>query len=62
VLDTLGIEVSHVRLSRRDDLDRWLGDLDRWTDAERQLREATSAVDLPGRGIDRQEVAREAAF
>ncbi|WP_460980110.1 aminoacyl--tRNA ligase-related protein, partial [Pseudactinotalea suaedae] len=62
VLGTLGVEVSHVRLSRRDDGDRWLGEPERWADAESQLREATSAVDLAGRGIDLQEVAGEAAF
>lgn len=62
VLSTLGIEVSYLRLSRRDDGDTWLGDPARWADAERQLREASSAVGLAGRGIELREAVGEAAF
>ncbi len=62
VLDTLGVEVSYVRLSCRDSSDRWLGDPGHWADAEAQLREATHAVDLSRRGLALREEAGEAAF
>ncbi|MFI9485932.1 aminoacyl--tRNA ligase-related protein [Promicromonospora sp. NPDC052451] len=38
VLDTLGIEVSYLRLSGRDDSDRWLGEPGQWAAAEAALR------------------------
>lgn len=62
VLGTLGIQVSYVRLSRRDSSDRWLGDPAHWVGAEEQLREATHAVDLSARGIELREQPGEAAF
>ncbi|MFI6426349.1 aminoacyl--tRNA ligase-related protein [Promicromonospora sp. NPDC050880] len=38
VLDTLGIEVSYLRLSGRDGSDRWLGEPGQWAAAEAALR------------------------
>lgn len=53
VVDVLGIEIDHVRLSRRDGPGSWLGEPARWADAEDQLRGAladshVSWVDGPG--------------
>jgi len=47
VARVLGIEIDHARLSRRDDSARWLGDRERWSGAEAQLRSALDAVGLP---------------
>src|SRR5690606_28387333 len=47
---------------RRDATDRWLGDPDRWADAESQLRDAAGAVGLADRGIALLEEPGEAAF
>ncbi|MCK9793839.1 threonine--tRNA ligase [Isoptericola sp. 4D.3] len=46
VLGVLGLELHHVRLSRRDDSDRWLGDPAPWAEAEHQLREALDVAGL----------------
>jgi threonyl-tRNA synthetase len=44
VLDTLGIEVSYLRLSGRDDSDRWLGDPEQWAAAQEALRAVLDEV------------------
>lgn len=50
VLDTLGIEVSYLRLSCRDDSDRWLGAPEQWAAAEEALR---AALEEPATGAGR---------
>lgn len=67
VLDTLGIEVSYLRLSGRDDSDKWLGASEQWTAAEEALRAALEAVPAdPSAGSGRRPgwrtEAGEAAF
>ncbi|MCA5893450.1 threonine--tRNA ligase [Isoptericola sp. NEAU-Y5] len=57
VVRVLGIEVDHVRLSRRDDSGRWLGEPARWDDAEGQLGDA-----LAGAGLAWVDGPGEAAF
>ncbi|MGW2095116.1 aminoacyl--tRNA ligase-related protein [Promicromonospora sukumoe] len=51
VLDTLGIEVSYLRLSGRDDSEKWLGEPGQWAAAEEALRvvldDVASPADLP---------------
>lgn len=59
VLDTLGIEVSYLRLSGRDDSGRWLGAPEQWAAAEEALRAVLSR--LAG-GLDWRAEAGEAAF
>lgn len=59
VLDTLGIEVSYLRLSGRDDSGRWLGAPEQWADAEEALRAVLTR--LAG-GLDWRAEAGEAAF
>ncbi|MCP2266617.1 threonine--tRNA ligase [Promicromonospora thailandica] len=59
VLGTLGIEVSYLRLSGRDDTDRWLGDPGRWAAAQAAL--AAVLDDLAGPRAWRAEPG-EAAF
>lgn len=59
VLDTLGIEVSYLRLSGRDDSGRWLGAPEQWADAEEALRAVLAR--LAG-GLDWRAEAGEAAF
>ncbi|GGM34450.1 threonine--tRNA ligase [Promicromonospora citrea] len=51
VLGTLGIEVAYLRLSGRDDSDRWLGEPARWAAAQEALRAVLDDVagDLPWR-------------
>lgn len=61
----LGLPIDYVRLSKRDDVGQWLGDPDRWRDAEDALRRSASAVleaDAPSDRIEVVEVAGEAAF
>lgn len=53
----LGLRVDHVRLSRRDGGDGWLGDPARWVEAEDALAAAGAAV-----GIDLVDGPGEAAF
>jgi threonyl-tRNA synthetase len=61
VFDFLALDIDHVRLSGRDDSDRWLGDPVRWVDAEQQLeavlRDTASSSDLQW-----QRAPGEAAF
>ncbi|WP_277212634.1 threonine--tRNA ligase [Isoptericola croceus] len=57
VLGLLGLQIDHVRLSGRDDSDRWLGEPARWADAEAQLRAA-----LTGTGLRWVDGPGEAAF
>ncbi len=57
----LGLPVSCVRLSRRDDSDGYLGSLEQWQQAEASLRAAASAVLAP-LGLPLLEAAGEAAF
>lgn len=59
VLDTLGIEVSYLRLSGRDDSGRWLGAPEQWAAAEDALRAVLTR--LAG-GLDWRAEAGEAAF
>lgn len=59
VLDTLGIEVSYLRLSGRDDSDRWLGAPEQWAAAEEALRDVLARV---AGGLDWRAEAGEAAF
>ncbi len=59
VLDTLGIEVSYLRLSGRDDSGRWLGVPGQWAAAEEALRAVLTR--LAG-GLDWRAEAGEAAF
>lgn len=59
VLDTLGIEVSYLRLSGRDDSGRWLGAPEQWAAAEEALRAVLTR--LAG-GLDWRAEAGEAAF
>jgi threonyl-tRNA synthetase len=59
VLDTLGIEVSYLRLSGRDDSGRWLGAPEQWVAAEEALRAVLAR--LAG-GLDWRAEAGEAAF
>jgi threonyl-tRNA synthetase len=61
VLDTLGIEVSYLRLSGRDGSDRWLGEPERWAEAEEALRAVLVGVAGPA-GLDWRAEAGEAAF
>lgn len=61
VLDTLGIEVSYLRLSGRDDSDKWLGEPEQWAAAEEALREVLADVVAPA-GLPWQAEAGEAAF
>ncbi|MGI5191137.1 aminoacyl--tRNA ligase-related protein [Promicromonospora sp. CA-289599] len=59
VLDTLGIQVSYLRLSGRDDSGRWLGASEQWAAAEEALRAVLTR--LAG-GPDWRAEAGEAAF
>lgn len=59
VLDTLGIEVSYLRLSGRDDSGRWLGAPEQWAAAEEALRSVLAR--LAG-GLHWRAEAGEAAF
>ena len=59
VLDTLGIEVSYLRLSCRDDSDKWLGAPEQWAAAEEALRAVLAGV---AGGLDWRAEAGEAAF
>lgn len=61
VLDTLGIEVSYLRLSGRDDTGRWLGAPERWAAAEEALGAVLASVAVPGGPPWRAEPG-EAAF
>ncbi|MFC8597484.1 aminoacyl--tRNA ligase-related protein [Isoptericola sp. NPDC057191] len=47
VLEVLGIALDHVRLSRSDDSDGWLGAPAQWADAEDRLRDALASAGLP---------------
>ncbi|MGF0116575.1 aminoacyl--tRNA ligase-related protein [Promicromonospora sp. Marseille-Q5078] len=47
VLGVLGLELHHVRLSRRDGSGRWLGGPERWAEAEERLRAALGTSGLP---------------
>lgn len=58
----LGIEVSYLRLSCRDDGPGYLGAIDQWVDAETQLRAVMADLDLDRRGLSWREEAGEAAF
>ncbi|MEU4364305.1 threonine--tRNA ligase [Promicromonospora sp. NPDC023987] len=67
VLATLGIEVSHLRLSGRDASDRWLGSPEQWAAAEQVLAEVLDAVldpapDAASAGVRWQAEPGEAAF
>ncbi|WP_129787248.1 threonine--tRNA ligase [Promicromonospora panici] len=59
VLETLGIEVSYLRLSGRDDSDKWLGAPEQWAAAEEALR---AALDDVAAGLDWHAEPGEAAF
>lgn len=59
VLDTLGIEVSYLRLSGRDDSDKWLGEPEQWAAAEKALRVVLQDV---ATGLDWHAEPGEAAF
>ncbi|WP_020013116.1 threonine--tRNA ligase [Promicromonospora sukumoe] len=61
VLDTLGIEVSYLRLSGRDDSGRWLGEPAQWAEAEDALRAVLDDVAAPA-GLPWHAEAGEAAF
>ncbi|HEX9888013.1 MAG TPA: threonine--tRNA ligase [Nitriliruptorales bacterium] len=61
VFGLLGLDVDHVRLSGRDDSDRWLGDIRQWEDAERQLGSALEEVASPA-GLSWRHAVGEAAF
>lgn len=61
VLDTLGIEVSYLRLSGRDDSGRWLGKPEQWAEAEDALRVVLDDVAAPA-GLPWHAEAGEAAF
>ncbi len=61
VLDTLGIEVSYLRLSGRDDSDKWLGEPGQWAAAEEALRAVLADVVAPA-GLEWRAEAGEAAF
>lgn len=61
VLDTLGIEVSYLRLSGRDDSDRWLGEPAQWVTAEAALRAVLAGIAAPA-GLECRAEAGEAAF
>lgn len=59
VLDTLGIEVSYLRLSGRDDSGRWLGAPEQWAAAEEALWAVLARL---ADGLDWRAEAGEAAF
>ena len=59
VLGTLGIEVSYLRLSGRDDSDKWLGAPGQWAAAEDALRAVLQDV---AAGLGWRAEAGEAAF
>ncbi|MFE7504221.1 aminoacyl--tRNA ligase-related protein [Promicromonospora sp. NPDC057488] len=61
VLDTLGIEVSYLRLSGRDGSDKWLGEPGQWAEAEEALRTVLDDVASPA-GLPWHAEAGEAAF
>ena len=61
VLDTLGIEVSYLRLSGRDDSGRWLGAPEQWAQAEAALRTVLDDI-APPAGLPWRAEAGEAAF
>lgn len=61
VLDTLGIEVSYLRLSGRDASDKWLGEPGQWAAAEEALRAVLDDVASPA-GLPWHAEAGEAAF
>lgn len=61
VLATLGIEVSYLRLSGRDDSDRWLGAPEQWAAAEESLRQVLADVAAPS-ALPWHAEAGEAAF
>ena len=61
VLETLGIEVSYLRLSGRDASDKWLGEPEQWASAEEALREVLADVVAPA-GLPWHAEAGEAAF
>ncbi|MFD7025704.1 threonine--tRNA ligase [Promicromonospora sukumoe] len=61
VLDTLGIEVSYLRLSGRDDSEKWLGEPGQWAEAEEALRSVLDDVGSPA-GLPWHAEAGEAAF
>ena len=58
----LGIQVSRLRLSRRDDSDGYLGREEQWNDAEDQLRRVLARVRHDQPELAMQEVRGEAAF
>lgn len=60
--DVLAIEVSHLRLSFRDDGPGYLGTAEQWQDAESRLRALMPELDLDRRGIEWREERGEAAF
>ncbi|MDR7380905.1 threonine--tRNA ligase [Promicromonospora iranensis] len=61
VLETLGIEVSYLRLSGRDDSGRWLGAPEQWAAAEEALGAVLAELAAPA-GLDWHAEAGEAAF
>lgn len=60
--EVLGIEITYVRLSARDDGPTYLGSVAQWDDAEAQLRRVLDELDLSSRGLVWRQVAGEAAF
>jgi threonyl-tRNA synthetase len=60
--DILGLPVSYVRLSLRDDSPAYLGSAAQWQAAEAALRAAAAAAGLAGRGLALVDAAGEAAF
>jgi len=60
--EVLGLDIDHVRLSRRGEGDAFLGADEDWVRAERQLAEAADAVGLSERGLELVDAPGEAAF
>jgi threonyl-tRNA synthetase len=59
--EVLGLPVDHVRLSRRDRGDGYLGSAEQWVQAEADLRQAALPL-LAARGVRLVEAEGEAAF
>ena len=60
--EVLGIEISYLRLSRRGGGDGYLGDPDRWDDAEAQLRAVLQQLQHDHPDLRVEEARGEAAF
>ncbi|QNN51431.1 threonine--tRNA ligase [Nocardioides mesophilus] len=60
--EVLGLPVDHVRLSRRDGSEAYLGSVEQWQQAEDALRSAAAEAGLAERGLSLVEAEGEAAF